>query len=229
MKIRGLSGFGDAIYLEPLVDANCIVHGGVEVLTNYPQVFEHLPVTCLAFDRSATVDKEYSYLKGKSNPDTTQLEDMGYELPDDFEIYHKPIALLVCGYKGMKSVMEFIPDKAIIERIIKDLHLNGYKVIHLTNGAIERYAGVETIESGSYYQTLAMFRGSDLIVCQQGWSTALAEGLNKRCLVVFSDKIRNSKSDFIRQITPKKVCCKNTTSFVWDNEYKGLPDEIQRG
>jgi hypothetical protein len=228
MKIRGLSGFGDAIYLEPLVGRYTDAGHRVEVLTNFPQVFEHLPVKCLPFDRNAIVDKEYSYLKGKSNPDTTQLEDMGYQSPDEFEIAHKPIALLVCGYKGMNSVNEFIPDRAVIERIIKDLQQNGYKVVHLTNGALERYAGTEEIRSDSYYQTLALFRGSDLIVCQQGWSTALAEGLNKRCLVVFSDKIRNSKSDFIRQITPKKVCCKVTTSFVWDNEYKGLKDALQR-
>jgi len=83
------------------------------------------------------------------------------------------------------------------------------------------------IESQSYFETVALFKGADLIVCQQGWGTALAEGLNKKCLVVFSDKIRKCMIEFVRQITPSKVCCKSSTRFVWDNEYKGLSDALK--
>jgi len=225
--IRGLSGFGDSIYLEPLARKEA-AEGNVTVLSNYPEIFAHLPVKVEKFDRCRKCDKVFSYLEGKETPDTTQLADMGYDCADDFEIEHKPIAIFAAGYNGMGSRNEMTPDKAVMQRIIDDLRMCGYIVLHIANKSIEKYANVTEIVSQSYFETVALFRGADLIVCQQGWGTALAEGLNKDCLVVFADKIRKSPTVFIRQITPKKVCCKKTTYHVWDSEYQGLYDAFAR-
>ncbi|OQB44081.1 MAG: hypothetical protein BWY02_02880 [bacterium ADurb.Bin157] len=226
MVIRGLSGFGDAIYIEPLVRKEAL-KGNITLLSNYPDIFAHLPVKVEKFNRERKCDKVFSYLEGKANENTTQLADMGYGCVDDFAIECKPIAILAAGYKGMSSYKEFIPDKAIMQRIIDDLCSSGYSVLHITNKSIEKYDNVIEIESQSYFETVALFKGADLIVCQQGWGTALAEGLNKKCLVFFSDKIRKCMIEFVRQITPSKVCCKSSTRFVWDNEYKGLSDALK--
>ena len=229
MKIIGLSGFGDSIYIEPLVrnEAN---KADIELYTKYPEVFAHLEnVKCLPFNRSAKVDKTFSYLNGKPNKNTTQIQDLGYSRPEQFEIDCKPVCVLTAGYHGMLSRNEFNPDKKVMQNIIDDLNHAGFEVLHITNSVIDKYENVTEIESPSYFQTVCMFKGADLIVCQQGWGVALAEGLNKHCLIVFADKIRKSNLEFIRQITPKKtIRQKTTTSFVWDNEYKGLSSAFNR-
>jgi len=227
MVIRGLSGFGDAIYLEPLA-RKCSEQNNVTVLTNYPDVFAHLPVKISKFTKSCNVDRDFSYIDGKSNPDSTQLTDMGYANAEDFTIEHAPIAILAAGYDGMGSRSEMTPNKKVLQGIINELCERGYKVLHIANNSKEKYSHVTEIISQNYFETVALFKGADLIVCQQGWGTALAEGLNKLCLIVFADTIRKSALPFIRQITPQKVCCKKTTRFVWDSEYQGLDNAFAR-
>lgn len=228
MKIIGLSGFGDSIYIEPLVRSEAEKES-IELYTKFPEVFAHLKsVKCLPFNNAAKVDEKFSYLDGKPNKSTTQLEDLGYSRPEQFELDYKPICVLAAGYEGMLTRKEFTPDKKVMQQIINDLKASGFEVLHITNKAVDKYEGVTEIESQNYFQTVCMFQGADLIVCQQGWGVALAEGLNKDCLVVFADKIRKSNLEFIRQITPKKVVCKETTSFVWDNEYKELKYAFNR-
>jgi hypothetical protein len=228
MKIIGLSGFGDSIYIEPLV-RNEAEKESIELYTKFPDVFAHLKnVKCLPFNRAAKVDKTFSYLDGKPDKNTTQIQDLGYSRPEQFKLDYKPICVLAAGYEGMLTRNEFTPNKEVMQQIINDLKAAGFEILHITNKAIDKYEGVTEIESQNYFQTVCMFQGADLIVCQQGWGVALAEGLNKDCLVVFADKIRKSNLEFIRQITPKKVICKNTTRFVWDNEFKGLDDVFKR-
>lgn len=228
--IVGLSGFGDAIYLEPLA-RQAIKDNPDELLavsTNYPDVFAHLMAKRISYSRNPDQAIKFSYLPGKANPKTTQLEDMGYACADQFQVHHAPIAILACGYPSMGSQDDLIPDRHTIEQIIAELRSRGYQILHIGNGAGDRtYAGATKIISANYFQTVSMFKGADLIVCQQGWGTALAEGLNKKCLVIFSHNYRINNNPFITQITPKKVCCKPTTYYLWDNEYQGvLPDEI---
>ena len=228
--IVGLSGFGDAIYLEPLA-RQAIKDNPDELLaisTNYPDVFAHLPAKRMPYSRNPDHAIKFSYLPGKANPNTTQLIDMGYVCNEAFELSHAPIAILACGYPSMGSQDDLIPDKRIVEQIIAELNLRGYQILHIGNGSGDRsYAGTTKVTSANYFQTVAMFKGADLIVCQQGWGTALAEGLNKKCLVIFSHNYRINNNPFITQITPQKVCCKPTTHYVWDNEYRGvLPDAI---
>ena len=218
-KIIGLSGFGDAIYIEPLI-RRLAEQDKIILYTDYPQVFEHIPnVEAAQYNRGAIVEKTLSYIDSKANTETTQLDDLGYRSPDEFQIAHKKIALVCAGYKGMGTRNEFIPKKQVLCGIIKQLETRGYRVIHIANGTDADY-GIERVKSSSYFHTLALFKGADLIVCQQGWATGLAEGLNKPCLVVFAETIASSDCKFIRQVTPKKVCCKKTTSFNWDNEEK---------
>ena len=218
-KVIGLSGFGDAIYIEPIV-RRLAEQDNIILYTDYPQVFEHIPnAETTRYNRGAIVDKTLSYIDSKANTETTQLDDLGYKSSDEFQVAHKKIALVCAGYKGMGTRNEFIPKSRVICDIIKLLESRGYRVIHIANGTDADY-GIERVKSSSYFHTLALFKGADLIVCQQGWATGLAEGLNKCCLVVFAETIATSDNRFIRQVTPKKVCCKTTTSFIWDNEEK---------
>lgn len=227
--IVGLSGFGDSIYLEPLARKeieNVAPGEQIVISTNYPDVFAHLPVKKIPYNRNPDNAKKFSYLAGKSNPTTTQLKDMGYADSDEFVIKHSPIAVLVCGYPSMGSQSDLIPDKQVVEKVIEYLRKKGYQVLHITNGSQEEYKGAVKTSSANYFQTVAMFKGSDLIVCQQGWATALAEGLKKKCLVIFSNNFRVNHNTFITQITPNKVCCKKSTCFIWDNEWEDWLDEI---
>jgi hypothetical protein len=228
-NIVGLSGFGDSIYLEPLArrEIESAMPGEeIAIHTNHPDVFAHLPAKKLPYNRKPDNAIKYSYLAGKANPKTTQLEDMGYVNTDEFMIKHSPIALLVCGYPAMGSQDDLVPEKQVVEKIVAEIKAKGYQVLHIGNGSKEEYKGATKIVSINYFQTVAMFKGADLIVCQQGWGTAMAEGLNKKCLVIFSHNFRTNHNPFLAQITPDKVCCKKSTFFMWDNEQKALPDEI---
>lgn len=228
--IVGLSGFGDAIYLEPLARKTIRENPGelFAISTNYPDIFAHLKAKKTPYIRDPGDAMKFSYLPGKTNPHTTQLSDMGYVSTEQFELQHAPIAILACGYPSMGSQDDLIPSKQVVEQIIAEIKRRGYQVLHIANGSGDlAYAGTTKIVSANYFQTVAMFKGADLIICQQGWGTAMAEGLDKKCLVIFSNTYRINSNPFITQITPQKVCCKATTHYVWDNEYRGeLPSEI---
>lgn len=217
-RIAGLSGFGDAIYIEPIVRKIAENEEKIILYTDHKQIFAHIDnIEFAPYSASTITDIKLSYLHGKSDESTTQLEDLGYHNASDFSIKSKKIALLCAGYKGMRTRYEFIPDPAAIRIIVNALKNRGYKVLQISNNAEASY-NLEQIHCESYYHTLMLFKAADLIVCQQGWATALSEGLNKRCLVIFARKIAESESAFIRQVTPRKVCCKSTTQFLWDDE-----------
>lgn len=217
-RIAGLSGFGDAIYIEPIVRKIAENEEKIILYTDHKQIFEHIAnVEFAPYSASIITDIKLSYLHGKSDESTTQLDDLGYEKADDFSIKSKKTALLCAGYKGMRTRDEFIPEHAAIQTVVNNLNHRGYITMQISNNAQVDY-NLEQIYCANYYHTLMLFKAADLIVCQQGWATALAEGLNKRCLVIFARKIAESESAFIRQVTPHKVCCKSTTKFLWDSE-----------
>ena len=60
-----------------------------------------------------------------------------------------------------------------------------------------------------------LFLQADKVLCQQGWGTALAEGLNVPCDVVFTHRAKNGNYDFVKQITPQKVFTKQTSKAVY--------------
>lgn len=224
MTVRGLSGFGDAIYLQPIVDRICREKKSGEpiyVYTNYPDVFAHLDnVVCLPYSREAKVDVDASYIDGKSNPDTLQVDDMGYtqEMRRDYITRAKPIVVFCTGYLAMGIIDEMTPLEGDVQKMIDKYIADGYKVLHLANGSKHNYNGAEKITSKSYEHTYALFRGADKIVCQQGWAVALAEGLKTPCTVLYTKRAQNSthaKKDFITSITPKKIIYRDTTDYVY--------------
>jgi len=85
----------------------------VTLLSNYPEIFAHLPIKVEKFNREKKCNKVFSYLEGKANENTTQLADMGYSCADDFTIEHKPITMLTATAEHNARAAEL----ASVERI----------------------------------------------------------------------------------------------------------------
>jgi hypothetical protein len=240
MIIRGASGFGDAIYLYPIVRYYSHLFNPLTVLTDYPAIYDDLHVVTRPFCACVPV-LDCSYVNRKHLKETNQFQDMliNAEIKEtiDFTIPHKQniktlfsdskkkkTCLIVDLYNpmGTKSAAELKPDKEKFDATIKQLERK-YNLIFLTNDD-ERNAKNRLCFYGkiAFSYLCDLFQNSDLIFCQVGWPLVLAEALDKKCLLLFSHQGTRSKNNFINSITPEKVITKKSTTYFYDDEKRGI-------
>jgi hypothetical protein len=230
MIIRGNGGFGDAIYLSAIVKNLSLVYNDITVLTNYPEVFsDMMDIQFMPFNRRTPVDIDACYCKYKYDDSTNQWQDICKaakikEIP--FEL-SKPMVNVSAGGRicivapynpmGIGTAKELTPDYNYIQNII-DHYKDRYHICLIGKGD-NIYKGIDIDRRDVHYGLLKdTISNSSMVVTQQGWATALAEGLNVPLCVVWSHKGLQSDRRFMSSITPKKIFCKDTSIAVIDNE-----------
>lgn len=211
--IKGLSGFGDAIYLR--VATEWLLKNNPDdyvVLNDFPDVFQGLKVKIEKYNRNAVVDYEFSYLKHKNNPNTTQFQDMVINAnlpPIEFTSQLKNrqqsnqiIAIPLYSAFGQLRVMNniLVPKKIEFDKLVNS------------------YDNVKYLEQKKYpfMELIKIFNTVKLVICQVGWGIPLAEMLDTPLLVCFNQASLQNGRPFIRTITPQKVLEKKekNTKFV---------------
>lgn len=244
IRIRGASGLGDAIYLRPIVEHLLIKGRPIEVISDYPQVFEDLPVATHRYDKSRANTIAH-YGGGKYRKTTTQFEDMliavGIQdkLPFATTRQIKNTFLVECVLEeaaGRRVVLIHggrIPMGASQQSISMELLPKREAFVAATEKAdncmLVRIGKDDEVYSvpcdlDLYRQTsvsdlLDLAQVCDGVIGQVSFALPLAEIFGKPFLGVWAQAGLQSKNKFISAITPQKVCSRlgTTTRFVIDS------------
>jgi len=240
VRIKGPTGFGDAIYMYPIVKH--FIEGGdnVTVLTRHPYVFENLDCDIAPIDDGYDID--CNYIRRKGDPNTNQFQDMCIEAgikrqiplkldyPRTFNNTTKRICLVQRPYYPMNEERlrtELMPDYTIMQRLIHDHPDLFFVEVGQSSAYGFKFSGIglDMVDKTDYKGLLDLYSMADIVLSQIGYSVALAEALDTRIFVLFAQSGLDSEEYFFRTITPKKVITKESSYWASDSmEY----DDIRR-
>lgn len=241
--IRSGSGLGDSIYLQSAVRALVEKGEKIEVLTNWPDVFRPLAgkVTVSPFRRNPVHIRAH-YAMRKGNTGTNQFQDVciaaGVSRHTAFRLDWKPVnkALIEQVREGGKPVVvvqlprrpfdrsdgfgtELLPDCNVIQHAI-DLIRPTAKIVQIGKGdALHQFSGIDLdlANRTSVSDLLDVAYAADGFLGYVSFLVPLAESMSKPALLVWSRAGLNSRHEFIRQITPKKILHRDSSHAVIDD------------
>jgi len=209
--IRGLSGFGDTLYLRVVIEwLLCNRPDDYIVFSNYPDVFSDLRVHVKPFTKTGKFDYVFNYLIGKQCNHTTQFEDMIFscDLPRNIELTSnlkteakRVNTVIVNLYRAMgghnNSAMEMVPYEEDFKKIY------------------EPYPNKIFIDKKISFNSLVnIFNSAKIVIAQNGWAIPMSEMLNIPNLICYTQRGLNSKIQFFNTITPNKILHKKTSKYV---------------
>ena len=210
-SIKGLSGFGDAIYLRVAVEWMLInMPDQYLVTTNYPDVFRDLDVKTIPFNRGMKAEYNFTYLLRKYESGSTQFSDMCVNagigiIPFESKLAERrPSGLTVVNnlyspLDGCDPVSDCLrPRKEDYESLVS----NYKNVVYLKEGKYKFIALVNILNRAS------------LFITQQGWGTAIAEMLNVPTIICFTKRGYECSDPFFSSIKPEKIIEKKTTTHI---------------
>lgn len=240
--IRAGSGLGDSLYLRPIAEHLDLRAGPVVALSNYPDVFLGSGVRVEPFRRDR-VDIVAHYTGGKTNPDTTQFEDMcrcaGIEtdvsLAFDWSIRNfdlinrvrllaggRPVVLVHGGCEPMNRhddfAIDLLPAQTAFATLLRGAG-DAFRVgIGHDQAIYDLPLDLNLNRQTSIADVLDLARNCDAIVAQCSFAIPLAEVFDKPLLAVWSAQQPTSRTPYIRSITPSKILHKKIIStYVMDD------------
>jgi hypothetical protein len=229
MIIRGASGYGDAFYLWPICDFYMQRGNEVTALCNFPEVMGDIP--CKPFDRAAFVDIDCTYTRRKDQPGNVWndiLTEARVPNIQQFRHWHTvyPVckakrALIVNPYQPSwcQPVSGFVPAASYFGAVEGELMKRGYSVTNVIGG-----------HNKTLQEWITLYSSHAVIVTQSSSHMVMAEAWGVPCAVIFNAASRESKSWFVKTITPEKVIIYTwRTVGIYDNEnVGGAVDRIER-
>ena len=242
-SIRAGSGFGDTLYLYPIVKHLLLKGESLCVRTNYPEVFADLNVPCEAFSKTAT-DIVAHYVMGKQDKRTTQYEDMcraarldcvpplslcweprNEALLDDLRQRAAGRRMIVVH--GGRAPMartdgfgaELLPDQRAFIAALSVLDRDRFfmvrigKATHLYPLPVELDLNNQT----ALTDIIDIASAAAGFVAQCSFIVPLSEMFDAPYLAVWAAKGLVSKDRYISAITPQKVLHKTSSSYVVDD------------
>ncbi len=251
--LRAGSGLGDSIYLLPI--AKYLQDDGMEitVLSNYPEIFAPAGLRVEPFRRHR-VNIVAHYTAGKTNPHTTQFEDMCAAAglpPIDFDIFWQDysesiLVKEIIAQAGARRIVlvhggrepfnrtdgfgiDLMPQQAAFAQVcgaLADCFLVGigrdkphYSI------PVERDLNGKT----SIVDLFNLALISSGIVAQCSFAVPLAEALAVPLLAIWSQRGLDSRTPYVRSITPSKILCKPTSRYVIDSWSRETIMEVIHG
>lgn len=241
IRIRGGRGLGDSLYVRPIVDYLRRLGERVTALSDYPDVFLGSGAEVQPFTRQG-VNLLAHYTSGKSNPKTTQWQDvlrsarMPGALPLRFAWPVRNQALvdaLLARAAGRPLVLVHGGREPMNRRDGFGLELMPGRAAFVT--ALESLADCFLVRVGRGPQLYELPADADLngdttvsdlldvasqcagIVAQCSFAVPLAECFDRPLLAVWSARGLVSREEYVRLITPRKILCGARDSFVMDD------------
>lgn len=237
-SIRAGRGLGDAIYLQSIV--RHITERGTEldVLTDWPVLFEPLGVKTSEFRRIGA-DLIAHYTERKAVAETDQFQDCciraGITGPvdlrlvwngrRDFDTTKPVIAVQLPRAPFGRSDgygMDLLPDFNVLQRAIDLIGDRAY-VVQLGSGKrIRTFGGLDLDLANltSVSELLDAACGADAFLGYCSFMVPLAEAQSKPALFVWSRRGLNSPTPYIKDITPLKIMHRHTSRYVVDDCYE---------
>lgn len=248
IEIRGPSGIGDAIYMNSIVQEFARRYDKVLMRTKYPEIFKYCErVEPIKFTKGGA-DKEFNYGgKRRADQTTTQWQDLlmtaGLPLSVPYKtawkIHNKDIENEIRQKTKEKKIfvlsvphtpfdrldkfgLSLIPNYKKFIPVLSYAKENNYFIIQIGKGKclydfgnlIDLDLKNKTTISG--IMDLGMI--GDVFLGQCGFILPLAEGYKKAVFIILARKGLNSNTEFLRNITGKKVCSTDKSFWVADDQ-----------
>lgn len=238
-SIRAGKGLGDSLYLQAV--ARHMVNRGerLKVCSGWPDVFRPLgdSVRVIPFSRQADICAHYTLRKWRTDSD--QFQDCciqaGIREPVDFRLdwkagktlidhLPKPVVLVLLYRLPMDRVdgfaAELLPDFRQMQRMIDALKGRATVVQVGSGKPLREYEGIDLdlANRTSVSELLDVASVADGMLGYCSFFVPLAESLNKKAAFLWARKGVNSRTPYIRQITPTKILHKDTSSYVFDDD-----------
>ena len=231
-RIRGGSGFGDALYVQPVAKYYCQKEA-LEVCTDWPTVFSCLRVNIAPFSRQ-NIDYLAHYSKRKEE-NTTQFEDcclqagvnpkrVDYSLdwtPKKDHGLPKEYVLVGLPRTPMDRTdgfgRELLPEKCGFEAALAHYDL---PVVLIGKGApaYDLKVDYDFTQKTTVSDVLDLACNATALIGQCSYIIPLAESFDKPLIAVWSAKGLLSDEKYVARITPKKILHKPTSRYLMDDE-----------
>jgi len=205
--IRGLSGFGDNIYMRVIMEWLLENEpADYTILSNFPDIFRDMSVKVEKYNRSVGVDYSCTYLRDKRGPNT-QFQDLlnsvGFPIipftsklksrtPKGYTIVIPPYSPMG-GYSGSRPMQP-------LEEEYSDF--------------IKQYKNVKILTGKHPFRNLVnIFNSADLVISQVGWAVPMSEMLDVPLIAVFTRRALEKGNSFISAVTPNKIKEKESTTI----------------
>jgi len=240
MRIRGGSGFGDALYLRPIVEHMVGAGEQVTVCSDHADVFLGAGCEVAAFDRF-NIDVLAHYTQFKADLTTNQWQDIcraaqvfvplkfewkiqNHALVDGLcvDAGGRPIVLVHGGRTPMGRIdgfgKELLPERAAFDAVLGELQDCFTVRVGKGGDAYPLEVNVDLNGSTSVTDVLDIGWICDAVLGQCSFAIPLAEAFDKPALFVWAARgMAAGPHPYIRRITPQKVLSKKTSRFVVDD------------
>ena len=157
------------------------------------------------------VDYNLKYLSGKSNKETTQLQDMlnyaglpNIELTSSLKAHQESdMVVIIPPYAPMNGVDTSLPMKP---------YINQFDLL-VTNNCDDSDRFVIN-KHYNFFELVDIFNSTRLVISQVGWAIPLAEMLDVPAIAILTERALNSSNTFINTITAEKICRKKNIQFT---------------
>lgn len=240
-SIRCGSGLGDSLYLQAAV-RHLVRREQYEVCSDWPDVFHPLgdKVKVVPFRRQVDVNAHYA--PRKHLPHTTQFQDIciragargDAELKLDWTPRNNALVEKVRALSPVLVVpmarqpfnrkdrfgIELLPNCGRIQQGIDRAKSHGFKIVQVGQGdKLWDFDGVDLdlAHRTSVSDLIDVAYAADGLLGYVSFAVPLAESLDKPALFVWSRRGLESRHEFVRQITPKKILHKPSSRAVFDD------------
>lgn len=238
-RIRSGRGLGDTLYMQSVVRHLLTKGERLEVCTDYPEVFDGMPVNFAPFARH-NINYLCHYTKRKTEK-TNQWEDIyltaglkDVELKIDWKVKNKSLVEEVKNQSEGKKILfvhggrepmarkdrfgrDLLPNGDVFNRTLR--LLSDFFSVHVGDSELlyPVYADKSLNRQTSVSDLLDIAYISDAFYGQCSFIIPLAESFSKPLLVVWSNKGLHSGEPYIATITPRKILSKKTSTYIIDN------------
>lgn len=250
ITMRGGSGLGDALYVRGVAEIMLRQGEQITVCSDYPDVFYGLDISVEPFRRTG-INRLAHYALRKSIKETSQWADVciqagvtvepmaiNWTAKNPFlthDIRHRagsrPLVLVHGGVVPMGRKDGFGAEVLPLKRGF-DVVLRGFAdcyTVRVGRGkpAYDFHVDADLTDVTSVTDLIDLAQECDGIVGQCSYAVPLAEAFAKPAMFVWSQAGLDSKSQYVRQITPAKVLSRDSSMFVldtWSDEQ--IRDEV---
>ena len=235
-EIRGPSGLGDAIYVNPIAQAFSRMYDKVLVRTKYPEVFKYCKKVETVPFKKGGADKEFNYGgKRREDQSTSQWQDllitsglsMNTPYVIEWRLTNRQLEKMINDNAENKKILimssphvpfarldkfglELIPNWKKFIPLLEYAKDNGYFIIQAGKGKClwdyGKLIDIDLTNKTTVCDIMDLGIIGDVFLGQPGFIVPLAEGNGKNLYLIFSRRGLNCNTEFLKNITGKKVC-----------------------
>lgn len=232
--IKGASGLGDNIYLNPIVKHFSEIEKDVKVVTKFPELYRD--IKCEPITQSSIIHKYCSYVNQKTS-NRPQYEDMlvnaGVNVELKLHLTLKPNDSIINFVNKVKNYifvsdmykpgfvhdMDMRPDPVFMANKVKELKEkhNCEAYIFGKGGQLIKGCDDSLYDYTTTDDILYLIKNATMVFGQVGYIIPASEVFDKECLYVLSMNYKLTNQLFVNTIKPEKLNYKSTTKGIYEN------------